>query len=78
MKSIFRFRIYSKAIFAGSSPSSSLNICSIELERFGFLGRSCETLVDSFSLVASVKMFVRLLTVSVDDGVVSLGVEVKV
>lgn len=71
--------MFSKAIFAGSSGSSSFNIiCSIELERFGFLGRGCETLADSFSLIASVPMFVRLLTASVDDGVVSLRVVVKV
>lgn len=38
LKSILRFGIFSKAVFAGSNASSSLiNICSIEFERFGFL-----------------------------------------
>lgn len=39
-KLIFMFGIFSKAIFAGSSVSSSLDIiCLIEFERFGFLIR---------------------------------------
>ena len=70
LKLIFKFGMFSKTIFAGSSASSSLIIiCSTEFERFGFLNEGCGVLVIFFNLVASELVFIRIFTISVDDGI---------